>query len=676
LRISRSAAFWVILLFRISSRSFRKPLNVPAKVLLSSYLIAKPNIMSNDSSPAGGPPQDPNILQDWQTRYAEKVRTAEQSVATIRRGDKLFIGSGAAEPQVLVKSLITSAGRLADTRIMHIMTLGVAPYTEEKFTDQFRHNAFFIGANTRQAVAQGRADYTPVFLSEIPALFRTGQAPIDIALIQVSLPDKHGYCSYGVSTDIVKSAAESATKVIAEVNPRMPRALGDCFINMNDIDLAVPVDVPLLYSHRERADEVAQRIGKNIASLIPDGATLQMGIGTIPDSVLHYLTDKKDLGVHTEMFSDGFMELALSGVINNSRKSIHAGKTVASFCMGSQQLYDYVDNNPSIEFHPTEYTNDPFIIARNDNMMAINSAIEVDLSGQVCADSLGTMFYSGIGGQVDFVRGASRSKGGKPIIAMPSTAKDETISRISPHLKEGAGVVTTRGDVHYIVTEWGVAYLHGKNIRERSMALISVAHPKFRAALLEEAKQLNYIYKDQILPEEGVVYPEDLETVMTTKSGAELVVRAIMPTDEEMLSDMFYDLSDQTIINRFFSMLKSMPHRKLQTLCCIDYVSELSLVAVSGVAPKQKIVGLGSYYVSPATQRAEIAFLVADAWQGQGIGTYLMQMLVKVAKSKNLKGLTAEVLRDNVAMIALMHKSGVPAKSTPAGGSYIFTMDF
>ncbi|MEM4233238.1 MAG: acetyl-CoA hydrolase/transferase C-terminal domain-containing protein, partial [Thermoplasmata archaeon] len=545
--------------------------------------------------------RDPNLMADWQTRYPDKVRTPEQAVSTIRRGDKVFIGSGAAEPQVLVKALIDAAGRLADTRIMHIMTLGVAPYTEEKFTDQFRHNAFFIGANTRQAVAEGRADYTPVFLSEIPALFRSGQIPIDVALIQVSLPDKHGYCSYGVSTDVVKSGAESATKVIAEINPRMPRALGDCFINMDDIDMAVPVDVPLLYAKRERADDVARRIGKNIASLIEDGSTLQMGIGTIPDSVLYYLTDKKDLGVHTEMFSDGFMELARKGIINNSRKTIHPGKTIASFCMGSQELYDYVDNNPGIEFHPTEYTNDPFVIAQNEKMVAINSAIEVDLSGQVCADSLGVMFYSGIGGQVDFVRGSARSKGGKPIIALPSTAKNDTVSRISMHLKEGAGVVTTRGDVHYVVTEWGVAYLHGKNIRERAMALINIAHPKFRQMLLEEAKRHNYVYKDQMLTPEGAVYPEDLETTMTTKDGVELLVRPVKPTDEEMLSDMFYDLSDQTIINRFFSMLKSMPHRKLQEFCCIDYNTEMSLVVVAGSPPKEKIVGIGSYHLNPAT---------------------------------------------------------------------------
>ena len=617
-----------------------------------------------------------HIGPDWQQRYPEKLRTPEQAISTIRRGDKVFIGSGAAEPQVLVKALIDSAGRLADTRIMHIMTLGVAPYTEEKFTDQFRHNAFFIGANTRQAVAQGRADYTPVFLSEIPALFRHGQIPIDVALIQVSPPDKHGFCSYGVSTDVVKAASESSLKVIAEINPRMPRALGDCFINMDEIDLAIPVDVPLLYSHRERADEVARRIGKNIASLIEDGSTLQMGIGTIPDSVLHYLTDKKDLGIHTEMFSDGFMELVEKGVINNSKKTLHKGKTVASFCIGSQSLYDYVDNNPAIEFHPTEYTNDPFIVCQHERMCAINSAIEVDLTGQVCADSLGSMFYSGIGGQIDFVRGASRSKGGKPIIAMPSTAKNDTISRISVNLKEGAGVVTTRGDVHYVVTEWGVAYLHGRNIRERAMSLINIAHPKFRKKLLEGAKKLNYVYKDQILSPEETVYPEDLETIMVTKGGVELTVRPVRPTDEEMLSDMFYDLSDQTIINRFFNMLKSMPHRKLQQFCCIDYQTEMSLVAITQEGPRQKVVGLGSYHLNPATHRAEIAFLVADAWQGKGIGTFMMHMLVKIARSKNIKGLTAEVMRDNVAMIALMHKSGVPPKSTPVDGSYLFTMDF
>jgi acyl-CoA hydrolase/RimJ/RimL family protein N-acetyltransferase len=615
------------------------------------------------------------VMVDWMGRYRDKLRTAESAIGTIRRGDKVFVGSGAAEPQTLVKALIESAGRLADTRIMHIMTLGVAPYTEEKFTDQFRHNAFFIGANTRAAVREGRADYTPVFLSEIPALFENGQMPIDVALIQVSLPDKYGFCSYGVSTDVVKAAAENATKVIAEVNTEMPRALGDCFIHLDDVHYIVPVSEPLLATKWEPADEIARRIGRNIANLIEDGSTIQMGIGAIPDSVLNYLTDKKDLGIHTEMFSDGFMDLAAKGIINNSRKQIHPGKTVASFCLGSKELYDFVDNNPGIEFHPTEYTNDPFIISKNDRMVAINSAIEVDLTGQVCADSLGALFYSGIGGQVDFIRGAARSKGGKPIIALPSTAKDGTVSRISVTLKPGAGVVTSRGDVHYVVTEWGVAYLHGKNIRERAMALISIAHPKFRMELLDGAKELNYVYHDQILSETGI-FPEEFVTSLMTSDGVRLKVRPIKPTDEEMLSDMFYDLSDQTIINRFFSMLKSMPHRRLQEFCCVDYEGEMSLVVLEGKSPSLKVVGVGSYHLNPATQRAEIAFLVADAWQGKGIGTFLMRELVKIAKINKIKGFTAEVMRDNVAMIALMHKSGVPPKSVQVDGGYLFTMDF
>ncbi len=613
-------------------------------------------------------------MDDWKTRYKAKIRTAEAAISTIRRGDKVFIGSGAAEPQTLVKALIESAGRLADTRIMHIMTLGVAPYTEEKFTDQFRHNAFFIGANTRQAVAEGRADYTPVFLSEIPALFTSGQTTIDVAIVQVSLPDKYGYCSYGVSTDVVKSAAENATRVIAEVNVQMPRALGDCFVNLKDVDYIVPVDEPLLESLWEPANDIAKKIGRNIANLIDDGSTLQMGIGAIPDSVLHFLSEKKDLGIHTEMFSDGFMDLVEKGVLNNSRKSIHPGKTIASFCLGSKKLYDFVDNNPSIEFHPTEYTNDPFIIAKNDKMVAINSAIEIDLTGQVCADSLGPMFYSGIGGQVDFVRGAARSKGGKPIIALPSTAKDDTISRIVATLNPGAGVVTSRGDVHYVVTEWGVAYLHGKNIRERAMALIGIAHPKFRKELLEQAKAMSHVYEDQILPETGL-YPDELIDSMTIED-AKLVVRPIRPTDEEMMSDMFYDLSDQTIINRFFSMLKSMPHRRLQEFCCIDYEDDMSLVVIHGRSPRQKMVAVGSYHLNPATNRAEVAFLVADDWQGRGIGTFLMKSLVRAAKSKKIKGFTAEVMRDNVAMIALMHKAGVSPKSVQVEGGYMFTMDF
>jgi acetyl-CoA hydrolase len=337
---------------------------------------------------------------------------ADEAVNCVRHGHRVFVGSGAGEPQTLVEAL-SAREDLSDTEIVHILTLGVATYAEPKFGSRFRPNAYFIGPNVREAVSQGRADYTPIFLSEIPDLFRSGRVVIDVALISVSPPDAHGYCSYGVSCDIVKAAAESARLVVAEVNAQMPRVLGDCFIHVRDLDLLVETDRPVLEAIQGEPDELARRIGRHIADLVEDGATLQLGIGTIPDAVLHYLGDFKNLGLHTEMFSDGVIPLIEKGVINNLEKTAHRGKIVVSFVMGSRQLYDFIDNNPMVECHPTEYTNDPFVIARNDRMISINAAIEVDLSGQVCADSLGTMFYSGIGGQVDFTRGAARSKGGK-----------------------------------------------------------------------------------------------------------------------------------------------------------------------------------------------------------------------------------------------------------------------
>ncbi len=461
----------------------------------------------------------------------------------MKPGNRVFIGSGAGEPQTLVEAL-SQRTDLSDTEIVHILTLGVATYAEPRLGNRFRHNAYFIGPNVREAVNEGRADYTPVFLSEIPRLFRSGRVLIDTAMISVSPPDEHGYCSYGVSTDIVKAAAESARFVVAEVNERMPRTLGDCFIHAKEIDVMVPTDRPVLEAVQGEPDELSREIARHIANLVVDGATLQLGIGTIPDAVLHYLTDFKNLGVHTEMFSDGIIPLVEQGVIDNSRKTLHRGKIVASFVMGSKKLYDFIDNNPLVEFHPTEYVNDPFIIAQNDRMISINSAIEVDLTGQVCADSLGTRFYSGIGGQVDFVRGASRSKGGRPIIALPSTTDDATISRIVPTLKPGAGVVTSRGDVHYIVTEYGTAYLHGKTVRERAVALINIAHPKFRPWLMAEAKARHLVYADQIeIPMHTPSYPQDLERWIDLSDGARAFLRPLKLTDEPLLRELFYQLS-------------------------------------------------------------------------------------------------------------------------------------
>src|SRR6266700_365935 len=397
--------------------------------------------------------------------------TADQALGHLRSGMRVFIGSGCAAPQRLVGALVKRGQELFDVEIIHILTLAGAPYARRELLANFRHNAFFIGPNVRDAVNQGVADYTPIFLSEIPALFRQKHIHLDVALVQVSPPDPHGFCSFGVSVDVVKAAVESADFVVAEVNPSMPRTLGYSFVHVSGLHALVESDLPLLEHSPGPISAEARKIGEFIASLVEDGATLQTGIGEIPGAVLAALTDKKDLGIHTEMFTEAVIPLIEKGVLNCRRKTLLPGKIVASFCFGQRELYDYIHNNPQFEFRPTEFTNDPFQIARNHRMVAISSAIEVDLTGQVCADSIGGKFYSGFGGQVDFIRGAARRDGGEPIIALPSTTKDGSISRIVPWLKTGAGVVTSRADVHYVVTEYGVAPLHGKTVRERAIAL-------------------------------------------------------------------------------------------------------------------------------------------------------------------------------------------------------------
>jgi 4-hydroxybutyrate CoA-transferase len=429
----------------------------------------------------------------WIDSYRSKRRTAEDAVKDILSGDCVYIHQGCAEPEQLVKAMVGRAGELQDVKVIHLLTQGYADYVLPEMAGKFRHVAFFAGANVRSAINEGRAGFVPVFIGEIERLFSSGALPIDVALIHVSPPDEHGFCSFGVGVDTTKTATEHARIVIAQVNPKMPRTLGDCFIHVNKIHYVVEVEDDILEHPMGEVSEVAMRIGQNISRLIEDGSTLQLGFGEIPDAILNFLSDKKDLGIHSEMVSDGVIDLIEKGIVTNEKKTLHPGKIIAGFVMGTRRLYDYIDNNPVFEFHPSQYVNDPFVISRNDKQIAINLAIEVDFTGQVCADSIGFDIYGGIGGQVDFVRGAARSRGGKPIIALPSTARNETISRIVPHLKLGAGVVTTRGDVHYIVTEYGAAYLHGKTIRERCRALIKIAHPKFREELESHARKRNLL---------------------------------------------------------------------------------------------------------------------------------------------------------------------------------------
>ena len=436
-------------------------------------------------------------MNPWVAEYNNRKRTAEEALRAVESGMRVYIQPGCAEPETLVEALLKRAPFVHNVEVMHLLTLGCADYVAPEMTGHFRHNAFFIGPNVRAAVNDGRADYTPINLSEVEELFESGAMPLDVALIQVSPPDAHGFCSFGVGVDTTLTAAKYARHVVAQVNARMPRTFGDCFIHSSQIHAFVESSRPLCELPQPQITDLHKAIARNVAGLIDDGAVIQTGIGGIPDAVLPFLMDRRDLGVHSELVSDSVIPLIDAGVINGERKNYKPRKVILGFVLGTKKLFDFVDNNPIFEFHPNAYTNDPILIARNDNMVAINSALEVDLTGQVCSDSLGTYFYSGIGGQVDFMRGAADSKGGKPIIALPSTARNGEMSRIVPTLAPGAGVVTSRGLVHYVVTEYGVAYLHGKTIRERAQALIEISHPNFRDELYAYCERTKWLQHPQ-----------------------------------------------------------------------------------------------------------------------------------------------------------------------------------
>jgi len=618
------------------------------------------------------------MASDWRTRYADKLVPAARAVSRIRAGSRVFIGSACGEPQALVRAMCEAGGGLTDTELVHVLTLGVAPYTDPKYAAHFRANAFFIGSSLREPVNEARADYTPVFLSQVPGLFKSRSVPIDAALVMVSPPDEHGFCSLGVSVDITKSAVESAKLVIAQVNQHMPRAGGDCFVNVERIDCLVEHDEPLLeWPVSDTSDQTIRKIAGNVARLIADGNTLQLGIGRIPDAILQMLTDRHDLGIHTEMFSDGVMKLVEAGNITGKAKTLHRGKVVGSFAAGSRALFEFMNNNPQIEMHPSDYTNHLDIISRHDNMVAINSALEIDLTGQACADSLGERLYSGIGGHADFIRGAALAKNGKPIIALPSTAvtPQGRRSRITASLSEGGSVTTTRGDIHYVVTEYGVAYLHGKNLRERAMALINIAHPDYRADLLYAAKRRRLVYRNQIMPPPARAYPSEFETTMTTGDGEEIFIRPIRPDDEPKMKEMFYSFSEKTVYLRYHNTLKSMPHNRLQVFCNVDYDTEMALVAVVGQAGHEEVVAVGRYMTDPAKATAEMAFVVRDDYQRKGIGTFLFEKLVEIARSQGIRRFHAEVLAENSGMLKIFYRSGLKVETSSEEGVISVNLD-
>jgi acyl-CoA hydrolase/RimJ/RimL family protein N-acetyltransferase len=621
------------------------------------------------------------IMDEMKGKYPDKFVPENKIYENIRRGAHLFVGTGCGEPQHLVNSLAEYVAShpkaVFDAEVFHVWTLGVAPYTDEKFQRNFRHNSFFIGDNTRQAVNQGLADYTPIFLSQVPDLFYRGYIPIDVALVQTSPPDRSGYMSLGVSVDITKAAVEKAALVISQVNAYMPRVHGDTFIHIKDVDFLLHCDEPLLEYKPVISDELADQIGKYVARLIEDGDTIQVGYGSIPNAILTNLEDKKHLGVHTELVSDGIVNLIKKGVIDNSMKSLDRGKTVATFCMGIRETYEFLDDNPSIEFMTIDYTNNPLIIAQQRNMAAINSALEIDLTGQASAESLGKVFYSGIGGQADFMRGAVLAPGGKTILALPSTAEQGEVSRILPMIREGAGVTLNRGDVHYVVTEYGIAYLHGKNIRERAMELIAIAHPRFRPWLIEEAKKNNIIYQDQaFIPGKAGEYPEELEIYRGTKGEVEVLLRPVKISDEPLLKDFFYSLSDRSLYRRFISSRQDMPHDRLQDFVVIDFTKEIVILAMLQGEDKEALAGVGQYSINPGAHTAEVAFVVKDEYQNMGIGTELLSYLTQLAKRQGLHGFMAEVLAENKPMMHVFEEAGFDIERSVTSGVYELTMSF
>jgi acyl-CoA hydrolase/GNAT superfamily N-acetyltransferase len=620
-------------------------------------------------------------LEELKKKYPNKFIPEEYVFRRIRRGDKIFISTGCGQPQYLVKSLVKyvedNPSAFFDAEVYHMWTLGVAPYAEEKFKEYFRHNSFFVSDSTREAVNRGIADYTPLFLSQIPQLFHRRLVNFDVALIQTSLPDLSGYMSLGINADVTKAAVQNADVIIAQVNRNMPRVHGDGFLKIEEIDFFVPFDEPLLEYRVEVDDVVVQQIGKYVSYLVEDGDTLQVGYGSTPNAILSHLDDKQHLGIHTELLSDGIVELIKKGVIDNSGKTLNRGRTVATFCMGSRETYEFINDNPAIEFRTVDFTNSPSVISRQENMVAINSALEVDLTGQATAETIGRSYFRGIGGQADFMRGAVWARQGRSILALPSTAENGQVSRIVPMLEAGAAVTFNRGDIHYIVTEYGIAYLHGKNIRERAMELISISHPKFRPWLIDEARRLNFIFKDQAFIEgKAGEYPENLETYRTIKSGEEILLRPVKISDEPLIKDFFYSLSDESLQRRFMSMKKSIPHERLQEMVVIDYTRDMVILAVNIEEEIEEAVGIGQFSIDEVSHTADVAFAVRDDWQGKGVGTELMKYLTILAKKRGLLGFTADVLADNWGMLRVFNKMGFNTEKHFEAGAYELRMTF
>ncbi len=603
----------------------------------------------------------------------DKLLTPQQSVKKIKNGSRVFIGTGCGEPQRLIKAMVEDLS-IQDIIIYQMLSATLSNYVnDENFLSRFSIKLFFISPLMRQSAFEGKIDYIPVYLSQIPELFANHEIGLDVALIQVSPPDNHGYCSLGISVDITLSGMKNADIVIAQINHEMPRTWGDSNLHIDEIDYLVEHDEPILESLPEMKNQtVIERIGHYVNMLVDDGATLQIGFGHLPDAIVPYLSDKKDLGIHTQVITDGLLPLFKKKVITNKKKSYLPNRVVASLCMGSKKLYDYVDNNPEFYFKSSEFVNDPNVIAKNDNFISISSALEVDLTGQVCTDSKGYLFYSGIGDQVDFIRGSSMSKGGFSIIIIPSTAQNGKISRIVPHLSEGAGVATTRGDIDIIVTEYGIAEMRGKSIYQRVMELARITHPKFRKNLIEEAKKRHYIFPDQLPPTtQDLLFLDRYLYSKKLANGKNIDFRPLLPSDEFESRHFYYSLQEDSIYYRFFNKRKVFSRDMLQKQWAeVDYRRNMTIIGLMQLGKRKQIVAIGSYAEADADS-AEVAFLVKERLHGMGIGSTLLGILETIAKENNYKQFIATVLAENRKMLKVFQKKYPSAKFLRIGSGEV-----
>ncbi len=607
--------------------------------------------------------------------HADKLCSAAAAVLAVRPGDHVFVGTACATPRTLVAAL--EALGVADVELLHFLTDHAVAHDEQgQASTQFRHRSFFVGQDMRAAVRQGLADYVPVSLARVPGLMAIGRIPVDVALIQVSLPDGFGYVSLGVSVDVVATAVAHARVVIAEVNPHMPRSMGDSMLHVSRIQHLVLVDTPVIeYLHPATSAPAMQQIARYIGSLIDDGSTLQIGLGRVANEALRHLSDRRDLGIHSDVITDAIIPLLENGSLTGRCKTQLAGKIVTSFAMGSRRLYELIDANPLFSFQPIEAVCDPATLALQHKLVSVTQAFAIDLTGQVCADQFSGEFYGGVAAQAEFLQGASRSPGGKAIVCLAATDDDGRTSRIRPVLLAGEGVTIPRSEVHFVVTEFGIAYLFGKSIRERAVALIQIAHPDSRPALFEQAQALGYLPAHQKLRNLRAYAVED-EATVRLKDQRALLLRPVMPTDVEGIRRLFHRLSVREVYTRFFRKLRGLTNQDVQRLCNLDYDNEVAVVAVTGTRELPVICGHAMYVVDPSTNLAETAFIVHPEWQGQGLGVAMQKRLAELAVARGVRGFVAEVLASNETMIRLAHTSAAEVQTVSLGGTVRITALF